>query len=185
MNADRLELAECLSRLTARAVPWQAGVHGRPEFEGVELAGVLAGISQEAQCLAMVRYMDDRQALQALVDLLASEGSWGLEAGGRLRDLLRLAVWECTQHPLCRRCQGRRVVRVLARLAECPACGGAGHARIGDARRAALLGISRQAFGQVWSARYQRLLWDVRARVARWDDEIAAKLRRELRAYSD
>lgn len=176
---ERPEWPELLAHLTARAAPAEFGVKARPQFLGVEMAGMLARLSPGAQRLALFRYLDDRSVLGDLAALAANGLAWQNHGG-----LVRVALEECLELPVCRRCQGRRSARVGARWVDCPACDGSGRGRVTQAERARRLGMSRQGFASAWSERYGRLLDGLRIWLAQLDDEIAAKLRLEFRGLS-
>ncbi len=178
--------AEILARLTARSALRQTGGMGSPFYKGAELAGCLSGISRGAQLLAFFRYLDDKAALEELAGWLEETVGAGLARdrghGPLLRsaDLIRLALWECLEPHVCRHCKGRGIHYGRGKASACADCQGTGQARIRNAKRARFLGISRQAFAQNRARDYGVILYWVRVRIGLWDDEIGAKLRREM-----
>lgn len=186
---DAPDPREMLARLSARAVPLEVADKSPPRFLGAELAGLLAKLPRHAQLLALWKYAGNRSVIPDLVRMVeaywrgvAIDEGWRLSHDGNLlREMVRLALHEVVDEPVCGCCKGRREVVRSGKVVACPGCEGSGMKQYRDADYAKLLGMSRQSWAQSWAGRYERIWRGVAERAARAEDALLDKLRRELR----
>jgi len=194
---------ERLARLAAgTASMGRSGGGGKPEFAGVELAGLLAGLSEDARNLALYRYCGDGScrpaifyaALLRVVDRAGQE-RWRLPppepgADGRLRpaEILRkitaAALIEIVESPVCQDCDGvgYQAGQGVLTPRQCQRCDGTGRYRPTAGAIASALGRSRQQYYEVWQPRYQAVVADLGGWVASLEGDVTAVLRKQMRS---
>lgn len=176
---------ELLAKLTAGAVKLDGGGRGgAPELAGVEAAGLLFGLSEEATALALYRYAGHQglehvlfyEAYLRVVDLAAAD-AWKIPQGEELlRKLTKCALFELLGTGVCKRCGGAAEVVAVAdgviKRDVCGGCHGTGRQRLLDGQVARVVGRSERQYRDTWKSRYH----DVVLELWRWSNALECEL---------
>lgn len=176
-------MTEALSRLAAKTQSLEGMPSGGiPEFSGVEMAGVLAGLPRGPELLIRASRMGDETVREELEQILLVKASkWfrveDIAYPGMLRALCGAILSQSIDPPRCRRCMGRGVIfHRGGRVDDCERCGGSGRGAYGGDPLRRLLGLS--------TARWRRMqgpIKNLEMTLAGWASHASGHIGRELK----
>lgn len=156
------------AKMAGRPIDYGAVGGGTPRLglTGLDIAGALSmgGARREESLMVMLKWVQDKSVQEPLFYILydrvvglAVKRGWKVRKGEEfLRKLTRLAIAEIATPNLCPTCNGRREVwlRGESLPTKCPHCNGVGVRDMEDQDRAALVGITKSSWCELWRDRY-------------------------------
>lgn len=150
---------EIITRLNAGVTAYRApSDRGFVELCGLELVGLLAGLSEDAINYALAKHSDDDASYWKLVYAtrewaagVAYREGWDIERGRpTVYNMSALAVAESVMKRRCRTCKGRGHERGKV----CRTCNGGTYGQFPDALIAHYAGLPETTYRRVWKKRY-------------------------------
>jgi hypothetical protein len=157
---------EVIGKLMAGAVgvDFVCGTAGK-ELSKVELAGLLAGLSNHEMNLALAKYGVDEDASRRLlvgVSLhvleLAYKEDWSHKDNRIFVAMAKLAINEIISENLCPNCNGVGIVKIKV----CNVCNGTRHKVMSGRKKANIIGVTQVQWTRMWSSRYEDVFEYVR-----------------------
>lgn len=169
--------AELIAWLTADVSSWNEAII---EFEALKREDIVLALamvkSVPAQLVARIKHADETKYSGLLVDELLSAiergalvkvvtnvimpQQWKYPAPDFLRNMCRLAIAEMISPRMCPTCCGRRTIggtRRNHKVRDCNRCNKTGRVAYKESDRAAVMGLTRHAWGMTWKDRYQSI----------------------------
>ncbi len=158
---------EILTRLNPRISQIDnIGISTAGGITSSDIAAACAGIDKTGELIILAKicgYRDVHEPLfyrmyREAIDL-AIKGNWKVGERGedRIRSVLQLAIYESVTQLVCPSCKGTKQ-NPANPTKSCIPCNGIGKWRMTDEQKAAVVGISKQAWSKTWQYRYDDML---------------------------
>ena len=126
------------------------------QISSSDVAGALAGLSDNVYYYALARFADDRGAAKkcwSILNKIATE-RWPEITPAQCNVLALLAIEGKIWGKQCKSCDGQKVVvNMMGKFDDCPRCRGSGISGISGVHAARMLGITPAAYCQTWANR--------------------------------
>jgi hypothetical protein len=128
------------------------------ELSKSELAGLLAGLSEQAMCFALAKYGCDEDArrrietnISVYVTELSFKENWSHKDCKIFCAMAKLAIDEVISENLCPLCNGVGLVKIKV----CNVCNGTRHKIMSGRKKASVIGVTQVQWTRIWSNRYE------------------------------
>lgn len=152
--------AKILTMTNPKGVRLDGGGHGQATLTKDDLNGATSACHPAGLGMLQIRIAGDETVSQSTYDAIYKEAiplakKWRCRnRSKRLTDLIKLAMFEMNQTPVCPACKGRTYNRLHK---PCYPCKGSGKYLIKDSQRARAMNMSQSTWGRVWERRYIEL----------------------------
>ena len=177
-----MSVQELMTMLNPKNVRFDSGSGGVPTmtWDDVAAAAGMAGLTRAERCVFWVKYCDDVNSVDELLNCIKSEllsmsALDGWRKGFKistLHGLARLALINEVDNRKCKSCGGTGFVKAVI----CKPCESSGVRQMSNRRMAKLCQIDEKAWRNTWSDRYSDLLLTI----GDWEHSAARKIGKKL-----
>ena len=169
---------ELLTRLNPASAKTEYSPSGRPEIDREAVLFALSGLHRAQLGLAFVLSGEDREKHQVWAGLinksLYSRHYRSKAHKARVESLCHLAIEEFTTRPICKLCNGAKVIAAQG-YKICNSCAGTGLKPYSDSKRARYIGRHHSNW-----ATYRDLYGYLMEVLQSWQDEIDKRLNKRI-----